>query len=293
MSVKLDARALGLDDAKAYNVFECFSEEKHQVSAANGWQFDTSVEPIGVRVYLVTILDSLDKAIPPELKLNIPRAQGALVDGGETRVGPRQVAYRTSDILNERRGRLRSDTLEAYDSEPRAPIALEGDFSAVDLKGLVNAPLDELIGTGTPLMGGMVKLGEIPALVAMDGDEGYVKCAYAVKGLRIGQRVDTIHFFDGGNYDEHTGVVGKFVIHYMDGAAETLPLVNGITTGDFKSLGRQFSRTQLIWKGFNEQKDYRYLYRYDWTNPHPEKTIQSIDAYGRVSIWAITLEKSH
>ncbi len=290
VSVALDAKALGLDKGQIYNVFECFSDEKHQISAENGWKFDTTVEPIGVRVYAITTAVSLDVLIPGGKTMIIPREAGALVDGGKTKIGPKQLPYKTTDILTERRGRLHSYTLEASDAQPMAPIKLDESFAAVDLKGFVNEPVDELIGKGTPVKEGIVKLGRVPALVAMNGENCLVKSTYSVKGMRVGRKADRIHFFDGGHYNEHTGVVGSYLIHYADGTTETIPLVDGITTGNFGSLEPEFSRTQILWKGFNDKKDYRYLYRYDWVNLHPEKVIYSIDANAEISIWAITLE---
>lgn len=287
LSVNINPKALGLDETKTYNVFECFSQESHKISAANGWRFETDLEPVGVRIHLVTQAASLDKVLPAARQIIVPREP------------------QPATVLDEHNAIENQFIADAEQAKPQAPASLGGRFMAVDLKGYLNTPISSVFGSGTPLVSGVVKQGSVPAQVTLNGAYGLLKLKASgvtsgsrqlprmVKGLRVGLKgVEKIHFFDGVEWSEHQELLVRYIVHYHDGTSLAIPVVDWMTTADLLRGARQAGRYETIWNGKNDKGEIRMLYRYSWVNPHPEKSITSIDIESdeNLILWAITLE---
>lgn len=288
LSIQVVPKALGLDASKTYNVFECFSSESHTVSAANGWSFETDLEPVGVRIHLITQAATLDKVLPANKQIIVPREP------------------QPATVLDEHAAIQNQFVTDAAQAQPQPPISLGERFMALDLKGFVNTPISAVFGDDTPLTASVVTQGSIPARVAHNGASGLLKIKASgvtagpsqlprtVKGLKVSLTgVEKIHFFDGAEWSTNQEMVARYVVHYQDGTSLVIPVVDWMTSSDLLRGTRQLGRYETIWSGANANKETRFLYRSSWVNPYPEKLITSLDieAYDdALIIWAITLE---
>jgi hypothetical protein len=121
-----------------------------------------------------------------------------------------------------------------------------------------------------------------------------------VEGIKVAKKCEKIHILHGtaygnGTADDGTGQEGdpiwvkdgtkiaEYKITYDDGKSETIPVVYGEDVRDWWG-GEGFkgvSRGKMAWKGDNEatksnQRHIR-LFLTTWDNPHPGKSITSID----------------
>jgi hypothetical protein len=297
LDVTLDPAALGLNAGSTYRVFELFSEESHTVSAGNGWKFQTKLEPVGVRVYLVTTEASLDAIIPPAERMLIGRGPDTVYVEKATREQP----YRASDILSRREEYVRGFIVDAADVKPGQPMDLGGGFSALDLSAYAGRGLNTMMrhvpnllpsADGQPGLlatGPNRELGDVPVLVPED----FVLCEGEVRGIPVGKKSAKLHFFHGGNLSEHRSVLGYYRVHYADGSLVPVPIVYGTTLSDFSRSARFPAKTKQIWSDKG-----RSLTRYDWINPKPDQEIDRIDIVhvGRkneeegIRVWAITAQ---
>ncbi len=127
-----------------------------------------------------------------------------------------------------------------------------------------------------------------------------------VPGIKVGARAKKIHFFHGTQQQADAGTaVGTYVIHYADGKKETVPFAYQKQIVDwwhFPTQKNDPTEARIAWKGGNDLVDRNNenceirLYAFDWTNPHPDKVIASIDAVSSMSkcdpfLIAVTLER--
>ena len=98
LEVALNPATLGLDPGKPYSVFECFSEESHNVGGKAGWSFPTRLEAAGVRIYFIGDPANYAKAFPEVGRLKVPHSrEGVLAD----KRGPAGTPYLAEDIVKE------------------------------------------------------------------------------------------------------------------------------------------------------------------------------------------------
>jgi len=298
LDVTLDPVSLGLQPDRDYRVLECFSDELHEVSSAGQWTFSTRLEPVGVRVYLVTEAASLDDVIPPDRRMRIGRGPETVYVDKATRGQP----YTAADILRDRLHYVRGHVVDGFDVEPGAPIALGDGYAALDLsafadremngmvKGLTNLVTDASNAEGLMSAGPTRELGDVPVLVP----ERFVLCAGEMRGIRVGTHVKSLHFFHGGHFSEHRSVLGHYRVHYVDGEIRRIPIVYGSSLTDFSRGSRFPAKTHKVW---NRQG--RALHRFDWTNPRPDVAIERMDIVhaGRkndreaLRVWAISAKQ--
>jgi len=295
LSARLDPRLLGVDESAGCNVFECFSDEYHAVSAESGWTFDTEIEPVGVRVYLVTAETSLDDILPADKRVKVR---------GKT-PPERDV------VLEQRREIRRRLTVGADEAAPEAPMPISDLFHAIDLSGYCNTPLEEVFGKDSPLKPGLVELGEVPAIVAEKDGKGCVRLKaqsvlrnapelpLAVRGLRAGlPNVKKLHFFGGMHNTGASALIARYLVHYEGGSTDSIAVVGFDNAPSFRHEPRRAVRSDTIWQGADDHDRPMWLYRYSWTNPSPEKTIETIDIIGAEPahcwfvVWAITAEQA-
>jgi hypothetical protein len=119
-----------------------------------------------------------------------------------------------------------------------------------------------------------------------------------VEGIKVGKKCDKVHILhatqygngsDGGG-DESDPLwvkdgtkIAEYKVTYDDGKSESISVVYGEDVRDwwFTPGSKGVSRGKVAWKGENEltkmfERQIR-LYLTSWDNPHPGKTITSID----------------
>ncbi len=123
-----------------------------------------------------------------------------------------------------------------------------------------------------------------------------------VKNIAINRKASSLNFLHTCLYSTPTGsTVGRYTIKYTDGTNIVIPIVYGVNLSAWQD-GGQYSSGNFVWSGNTRtgqpvylQAPMRfhktellnlikkgngspvYLKKYNWSNPHPEKTIQSID----------------
>ena len=106
---------------------------------------------------------------------------------------------------------------------------------------------------------------------------------------------DLLRATQGGNvqFDVADGTnIGHYQIHYVDGSQATIPIIYGEDVRDWWSRDHKklATRGQVVWVGQNaatkQIKIYLRLYLNVWENPHPEKTIASLDYVSAMTVAA-------
>ncbi len=101
----------------------------------------------------------------------------------------------------------------------------------------------------------------------------------AVRGIAANLRADALYFLHAGAWVQKDAEGFRYVVHYADGASETVPMVGGVDFGDWwvdtrrLRMARSARRYHTGWAN-SESKGFHVL---RWENPHPEKTIATID----------------
>jgi hypothetical protein len=110
----------------------------------------------------------------------------------------------------------------------------------------------------------------------------------SVEGIPVHRRVVRLYILhatqDGlNNHGIHEGDrIAEYRVRYADGELATIPVNVGQDVRDWWSGDvSQVTRGQLAWVGNNKAaagiQCYLRLYLTNWKNPHPEKTVESID----------------
>lgn len=111
-------------------------------------------------------------------------------------------------------------------------------------------------------------------------------CPDGVKGIVVNDKAGKVHFLHGctHTYPEHGATVATYTFHYEDGSQEVFPVISGRHLHHWhcgKDLPRPATRATLGWRGSNpamtKKNYYVELFLCSWENPHPEKTISTID----------------
>jgi hypothetical protein len=107
-----------------------------------------------------------------------------------------------------------------------------------------------------------------------------------VEGIAVGGRVARLHVLHGCDWSRDTGegeVIARFVLHLEDGTAAVAPVAYGQHVRDWWSNAGEKDppRSKLGWEGENEAVKGSgtriKLWLTTWNNPHPDKTVVSID----------------
>lgn len=129
-----------------------------------------------------------------------------------------------------------------------------------------------------------------------------------IPGIKVGLKGKKLHFLHAAHYclDKAADTIGSYVVHFEDGAEVAIPLVRGKQIVD-----HWFSETNpsevppptdavIAWRGDEpsaKRDGYRiWLQKMTWVNPHPDKTIVSVDAVSNVtqanySLFALSAEQ--
>ena len=312
LKVTLDPAAMGLDPNSIYQVFECFSDEKAVISQGNGWAFQTSLEPVGVRVYLITTDKTLDAALPPDKRLLISRDDPDQVLADRTHTSKIQSwhdkeAYTVSDILAGQKLKNRMETVTAADAQAGPPRDLGEGFFALDLDGYCNTPLrsmlkdidyssKNLFGAGVgaseakeslPLTPGRNVVGEVPSWV----NGRYIEMGpRLLEGIPVGRKVSQLSFFHHGLFPWlHESTLGYYRVNYTDGTSVRIPIALFTNLSNLMGQGGVAPANIVVWQSKSTPNR---LLRYDWVNPNPDKEVKSVDVIrndaGKISLWAVT-----
>jgi hypothetical protein len=114
------------------------------------------------------------------------------------------------------------------------------------------------------------------------------KMPHSVDGIAIHHRVvrlDILHATQFGHVDHGVRdgeLIAEYRLRYADGDRATIPVVIGQDVRDWWSGDSdRVTRGQMVWAGSNKSvrdgNGYLRLYLSRWTNPYPEKTLDSID----------------
>lgn len=127
-----------------------------------------------------------------------------------------------------------------------------------------------------------------------------------VAGIKVGAQAKQLHFLHGTQQQVDAGTaVARYVVHYADGKKETIPVAyqkHLVDWWHFPTQKNDPTEARIAWKGGNDLVDKNNekcelrLYACDWTNPHPDKVIATIDAVSTMSkcdpfLIAVTLER--
>jgi len=110
-------------------------------------------------------------------------------------------------------------------------------------------------------------------------------------GIEVGKTASQIHFLHGTGWGSPNTIedgtrIGSYVVHYADKSKQVIPIEYGKDVRDWWNWddSKPCTRAKIVWRGSNPAADKfsdmgipLRLYRMSWKNPHPEKTIASID----------------
>jgi hypothetical protein len=99
----------------------------------------------------------------------------------------------------------------------------------------------------------------------------------SVNGIKIGSEAKQLWFLHTTAYPDAPGSrIGAYVVHYRDGAEETIPLQYGENVAAW-NYERPTKTSQAAWRSGTSDGQPVRLWAMPWTNPHPEKVIDTID----------------
>jgi hypothetical protein len=169
-------------------------------------------------------------------------------------------------------------------------------FTLFDLQKHANQPLDRDFhgyegNNLKPLKKGRQSLGKI----AFEVGDKFIQLASKrapdwpeqVTGIAAGVTAARLHFLHGTGWPATDGMeIGSFTVHYDDDSKIDIPIEYGVDVQDWWDFGRGEppKRAEVVWRDVNEasanfrgQRIEIRLFKLTWSNPHPEKTISSLD----------------
>jgi hypothetical protein len=168
---------------------------------------------------------------------------------------------------------------------PRDPIELKGHFNVKREVLLRSAqfPNNNL----KALAGGPQKLGDVTYEIG----DGVLQLGNAgsadkpkIEGIKVGRKADKLHILHGtGNTADFGTVICRYVIRYADKSITDIRVVYGKHVVNWWTYPGDPAPTvsKAVWEGENEAaRAFRAkirLYHLAWTNPLPEKVIDTID----------------
>jgi hypothetical protein len=180
--------------------------------------------------------------------------------------------------------------------------------SLVDLSDFYTAPLDNdwLVSAGVNLhnlpkgiqtfagvhfdVRGIVQLASTELLRQSTLTEAEKAKQYPqkVEGIPVKLKADKIHFLQASAWGaDNNQKVGEYIVHYSDGTQQSIPLLYNQTLIDWwvKTATTKPTDVEIAWNG-THIKSMVNLFKYTWTNPTPEKTIDNIDFVSAMAMCA-------
>jgi beta-galactosidase len=110
-------------------------------------------------------------------------------------------------------------------------------------------------------------------LVVKDNPKGDFKSS--IEGVAIGRKFSRLFFLHGEAFVS-SGKTLKYTLHYEDGSSVEIPTAENVSIADWWSAGDLSGARLGINRKNKVDRDVGLLIM-DWENPHPEKTIASLD----------------
>jgi hypothetical protein len=106
-----------------------------------------------------------------------------------------------------------------------------------------------------------------------------------VTGIPVGKKFSKLHILHATGFflSEQDTPIGAYTVHYEDGTSATIPIIYGKDVLDWWKYpaNPEPTRGKVAWEGENEgARGFGAtirLYLTTWENPHPAKTVTSID----------------
>jgi hypothetical protein len=191
-----------------------------------------------------------------------------------------------------------------------APAAPVGKFTFVDLKPYANQKLTDNFGSGAgndlkalraggrTFAGVNFKIGE--GVVQLGSKLQQAQKPNKVEGIKVGQVCAKVHILHATEYGNGQTVgeqakegdplfvadgtkIAEYQIRYADGSSGSIPVVYGQDVRDwwFTEKAKGVTRGKVVWEGDNEMAKENgsriRLYLTSWDNPHPAKTVATIN----------------
>ncbi|HEY3332751.1 MAG TPA: glycoside hydrolase family 2 TIM barrel-domain containing protein [Capsulimonadaceae bacterium] len=129
------------------------------------------------------------------------------------------------------------------------------------------------------------------AVITLRGQGHDPASPVSVKGIVAGCKADKLWFLESacwsvsGNFNE---LLGRYNVHYDDGTTAEIPLREGIELADWWDM-KPLAASRVGWTGRNGMHAPIGMYVTEWTNPHPNKAIATIDLEGNLAQAQIVL----
>jgi len=130
--------------------------------------------------------------------------------------------------------------------------------------------------------------GKGAVLVATTDTEA--KAPRKVEGIPVNRKVRSLLFLHIASEGPHSKLIGKYVARYADGTTADVRIVygqnigpwlleRGHTSGFYGSFYKHgyLSESLFVYAGATRSGERVALQSYEWVNPHPERTIESLD----------------
>ncbi len=269
---------------------------------------------------------------PDALEVAVTDREGRFVLGGLLRHrGPISIGRTGEEVQKEMIPADRDEVTLTYRPQPDEkarnsaarvedepiPAALRERLTFVDLTAYAN----NFLGDGPGGLGDSNHLNRVPRGLHKLGDayfrigekmvhvkgQASADKPVSIAGIKVAARGKRLHILHACQQQAEAGTeVGYYVVRYVNGFHETVPIVYGKNLVDWWHFGGQNndpSDARIAWTGSNEMIDDRHeagleihLFAFTWTNPHPDKEISTIDMVSSESacdpyLIALTVER--
>jgi beta-galactosidase len=147
----------------------------------------------------------------------------------------------------------------------------------------------------------------VPTVVMLAGEGLRGKLPREVTGIALGRKADALFFLQASHIrqrlneqerkEKKTSELLRYVVHYSDGTTASIPVHGEADVDDYRQeTPRALTGAQIAWsRPYEGTKFSAVAYSMQWTNPHPEKEIATIDVLpgkdasrGAVALLALT-----
>jgi hypothetical protein len=172
----------------------------------------------------------------------------------------------------------------------------------VDLSSHYNASLDDSWHAGgvanntlANLPKGIQEFSGIPfdvrGVVQLSGrsavEQLNVRFPKSVEGIAVGRRAAKLAFLHACGWPSQPGtVIGKFLVHYVNGESREIPIIYGEDVLDWWTAADTDGTPPVAWSGPNQANPNgppKAIYVTIWNNPLPEVEIRSVDYVSTMS----------
>ncbi|HZZ73595.1 MAG TPA: glycoside hydrolase family 2 TIM barrel-domain containing protein [Pirellulales bacterium] len=129
----------------------------------------------------------------------------------------------------------------------------------------------------------------VPTAIVLDGPRVPNHLAKEVTGIPVERKADALFFLQAARLDRRRNPderkhgkkleVARYVVHYANGTSETIPVYSEIDVDDYRqTTPAPLPGAQIAWtRPYEKSNQTAVAYSMQWTNPHPDLEIKSID----------------